>query len=460
MGEKTLWSGGRLSSDIDRTMAELNNSLPIDKRMAAEDIQGSLAWAEAIHHAGILSAAELNLIQNGLNQVAKEIETGTMQYRASDEDIHSAVERRLTEIVGSVGGKLHTGRSRNDQVVTDFRLWAKNNLPAVRIRLRNLQHALINRAEAVSEEIVSGYTHFQQAQPILFSHWFLSHFWPLQRDILRLEEILCRLDECPLGCGALAGTTLKIDREELASKLGFSGVSQNSLDAVSDRDFVCDFLYTAAMIAMHLSRMAEALILYSTHEFGYVALSDRFSTGSSLMPQKKNPDSLELIRGKASVHLGLLTTMLANQKGLPSAYDKDLQEDKSLFFSAFDQTCISLEVMTGVIETLTVNGPRCRKAVNMMALATDAADYLVEKGMPFREAHHCIGKAVLRAEQLNQPLEALPLNEWQEISALFDESIYQVFSLENAIAKRNCIGGTSHEMVLAQLEKAKQILNK
>ena len=381
-----------------------------------------------------------------------------MQFLATDEDIHSAVERRLTEIVGPTGGKLHTGRSRNDQVVTDFRLWIKNNLPALQERIQTLQLALTNRAASEIDCILPGYTHFQQAQPILFSHWFLSHFWPLERDKSRLNDLIVRLDECPLGCGALAGTTLKIDRKQLANDLGFSRVSENSLDAVSDRDFVCDFLYAASMIAMHLSRMAEALILYSTLEFGFVTLSDRFSTGSSLMPQKKNPDSLELIRGKASVHLGQLTTMLANLKGLPSAYDKDLQEDKALFFNAYDQLSISLDVMTGVIETLTVNLERCCNAINMMALATDAADYLVDRGMPFREAHHCTGKAVLRAEQLHLPLESLPLTEWQAISPMFEESIFNVFSLDNAVSKRNSIGGTSKEMVLEQLSKAQALL--
>ncbi len=460
MGEKTLWSGGRLSSNIDQVMANLNNSLPIDKRMAAEDILGSLAWAEAIQQAGILSIEELKVIQDGLKQVADEIASGSIQFLPTDEDIHSAVERRLTELVGATGGKLHTGRSRNDQVVTDFRLWVKHNLPVLQDKIRDLQLTLTNRAATEMDCILPGYTHFQQAQPILFSHWFLSHFWPLERDHSRLNNLLNRVDECPLGCGALAGTTLKIDREILAKNLGFSRVSENSLDAVSDRDFVCDFLYAASMIAMHLSRMAEALILYSTFEFGFVTLSDRFSTGSSLMPQKKNPDSLELIRGKASVHLGQMTTMLANLKGLPSAYDKDLQEDKALFFSAFDQLTISLEVMTGVIETLTVNQERCRDAINMMALATDAADYLVDRGMPFREAHHCIGKAVLKAEQLNLPLEALPLTEWQAISPMFDSSIFDVFSLENAIEKRNAIGGTSKQMVRTQLEKAQQLLNR
>ena len=460
MKKNTLWSGGRLNAILDQSMSELNQSLSVDKRMADQDIMGSIAWAGAIYNAAILSKDEYEQIYDGLKQVQEEITAKSFVFQDTDEDIHTAVERRLTELTGTVGGKLHTGRSRNDQVVTDFRLWMKDKAVELEEHITELQSAFIERAKADQGIILSGYTHFQQAQPILLSHFWLSHFWALERDLTRLRETEAQADVMPLGCGALAGTAYPVDRFALAQALGFSRPAENSLDAVSDRDFVCDFLYWAAMLGMHLSRCAEAMILYSTMEFGYITLSDSFSTGSSLMPQKKNPDSLELIRGKSGVQTGRLVSMLTILKGLPSAYDKDLQEDKNLVFEAADTVSLEMAVMNGVLRTLTVNRQRCEQMINTQALATDIADYLVKKGMPFREAHHAVGKAVKLSETLQCDLKDIPLNQLKEISPLFDESIKTVFSLESSVSARNAFGGTSPDQVHSQIELAEKTIAK
>ena len=458
MEKNTLWSGGRLSAALNQSMADLNRSLDIDKRMAEQDIRGSQAWAKAIRGVDTLTDEEWTMIHTGLDRVLQEIQDGTFVYQDTDEDIHTAVERRLTEIIGPTGGKLHTGRSRNDQVVTDFRMWMMDIVPELETQLRALQESFLERAKKDIDVIVSGYTHFQQAQPILLSHWWMSHFWALDRDRQRLEEVLQHADSLPLGCGALAGTAYPVDRFDLAESLGFSIPSPNSLDAVSDRDFACDFLYWAAMLGMHLSRCAEAMILYSTMEFGYITLSDAFSTGSSLMPQKKNPDSLELIRGKAGMQSGHLFSLLSSLKGLPSAYDKDLQEDKQLVFAAADTASLVMAVMKGVLDTLTVNKDRCLSVLNTQALATDLADYLVKKGMPFRDAHHAVGKVVKLSETLKCDLKEIPMEQWKEISELFDEDVYATFSVENAVDARCAWGGTARFRVLEQIRFAEKVL--
>ncbi len=458
MTEKALWSGGRLDSVLDISMTKLNQSLDIDKRMAQEDVRGSIAWARAICDAGVLSETEFTQIRDGLERISEELSNNSFVYRSTDEDIHTAVERRLTELIGPNGGKLHTGRSRNDQVVTDFRLWIKNAGSGLSAQIVELQKAFLERARTDLDIILSGYTHFQQAQPILLSHWWLSHFWALERDKQRLKETIHGADSLPLGCGALAGTAYPVDRFKLAAELGFASPAPNSLDSVSDRDFVCDFLYWASMLGMHLSRCAEALILYSTMEFGYITLDDQFSTGSSLMPQKKNPDSLELIRGKSGGLTGRLCAMLTTLKGLPSAYDKDLQDDKMLVFGAADTAGLVMAVMSGVLKTLTVHPEQCRRKINTQALATDVADYLVKKGMPFREAHHVVGKAVKLAETKGIDLAEIPLAGWQEISPLFDANITEIFSLEAAISRRCSWGGTSREQVLKQIALAEKII--
>lgn len=458
MEKNTLWSGGRLDAALNQSMADLNRSLDIDKRMAEQDIRGSKAWAKAIHECGILTAEELELILTGLDRVLDEITSGIFSYQETDEDIHTAVERRLTELIGPTGGKLHTGRSRNDQVVTDFRMWIRDVIPQLDETIRSLQQSFLERARKDIDVYVSGYTHFQQAQPILLSHWWMSHFWALDRDRQRLEAAADQADSMPLGCGALAGTAYPVDRFALSESLDFSMPSPNSLDAVSDRDFACDFLYWASMLAMHLSRCAEAMILYSTMEFGYITLSDAFSTGSSLMPQKKNPDSLELIRGKAGMQSGRLFSLLSSLKGLASAYDKDLQEDKQLVFAAADTAALVMSVMKGVLDTLTVNKDRCYAVLNPQALATDIADYLVKKGMPFREAHHAVGKAVKFSEQDGCELSKLSMERWKEISPLFDEDVYGVFSVENAVDARCAWGGTARFRVIEQIRFAEKVL--
>lgn len=456
--KNTLWSGGRLGAELDKAMADLNRSLDVDKRMADQDIRGSVAWAGATHAAGILSDSEYALICEGLEKVRREIEDNAFVYQETDEDIHTAVERRLTEIIGPVGGKLHTGRSRNDQVVTDFRLWMMDTIPELEEGLKALQASFLERARRDIEVFVSGYTHFQQAQPILLSHWWMSHFWALERDRQRLQECAAHADCMPLGCGALAGTAYPVDRFDLAESLGFSMPAPNSLDAVSDRDFACDFLYWASMLSMHLSRCAEAMILYSTMEFGYLTLSDAFSTGSSLMPQKKNPDSLELIRGKAGIQSGRLFSLLSSLKGLASAYDKDLQEDKQLVFAAADTAALVMNVMKGVLDTLTVNKARCRELINTQALATDIADYLVKKGLPFRDAHHVVGRAVKLSETLKCDLKEIPLDQWQQLSPLFADDVYDVFSVENAVDQRCAWGGTARFRVLEQIRFGEKVL--
>ena len=383
---------------------------------------------------------------------------GTFEFQPGDEDIHTAVERRLKEWVGPLGGKLHTGRSRNDQVATDFRLWLLNETGYLEELLVHLQNILVERAEKDMGIVIPGYTHFQQAQPILISHWWLSHFWALQRDQQRLKELKNRTSSMPLGCGALAGTGFSVDRFALAKDLGFLQAAPNSLDAVSDRDFAMDFLYWASLLGVHLSRMAEALILYSTAEYGFVTMADEFSTGSSLMPQKKNPDPLELVRAKSGILSGKLVSLLAVMKGLPSAYDKDLQEDKPLVFEAADIVELLLPVTAGVVTTLTVNGTRTRAAIGWPVLATDAADYLVRKGVPFREAHTAVGKVVRRAEEKGVVLPELPLNEWVEIHSSFEADIYTIFNVDRSLEWRSAWGGTAPVAVQQQIQAAKAAL--
>jgi argininosuccinate lyase len=430
----------------------------VDKRLFTEDIRGSQAWSRALAAAGVITSQEAETLVNGLDTIKGEMESATFEFKEGDEDIHTAMERRLTELTGPVGGKLHTGRSRNDQVATDFRLWLMSAAAKLDESMRGLQQALLSRAQRDMDVILPGYTHFQQAQPILFSHWWLSHFWPLQRDRERLRQLCDRSSVLPLGSAALAGTTFDIDRFSLAADLGFSEPSPNSLDAVSDRDFAVELLFWAALTGVHLSRMAEALILYSTIEFGFVTMADEFSTGSSLMPQKKNPDLLELARGKSGTLTGLLTGMLATLKGLPSAYDKDLQEDKSAVFTAFDTMIVMIPVLEGVISSLTVNADRCRNAIHPAVLATDLADYMVSKGVPFRTAHEAVGKAVRMAEERKETLQSLPLSEYQAIDPNFDKDLYTALSLEASVNRRRVYGGTAPDAVKKQMEEARKIL--
>jgi argininosuccinate lyase len=454
----TLW-GGRFSEKQNQLAAEFNNSLPFDWRLAAVDVRGSIAWALALARANVITALEAEQLVAGLNTIRDEIEDDRLDFNTGEEDIHSLVERRLGELVGAVAGKLHTGRSRNDQVATDFRLWTLDAIAQIDVQVKNLQAVLIKRAEMDLEwsVLLPGYTHFQRAQPILLSHWWLSHFWPLQRDRERLGQLRDRVAVSPLGAGALAGTAFPIDRSALASDLGFDRASPNSLDAVSDRDFAAEFLFVATLIGIHLSKLAESLILYSTMEFGFIELADAFSTGSSLMPQKKNPDPLELTRGKAGTLIGYLTGLLATLKALPSAYDKDLQEDKPAVFATTDTLLVMLPVMTGAIDTLTVYADRMKAALDANMLATDLADYLVQRGVPFREAHGLAGRAVKKAIELEVSLDRLPAYEWKAISPLIAEDVASVFDFMAAVDRRSVIGGTGREAVKQQLEEAKQV---
>jgi argininosuccinate lyase len=451
----TLW-GGRFSQPPDQLAFDLNASLPVDKRLALQDVDGSRAWADAIHRAGILTDKEHASISLGLDTVRKEFAAGQFIFAPSDEDIHTAVERRLTELIGEAAGKLHTGRSRNDQVATDFRLWMLETIPALDSALKDLQSALVEQAEQAGETLMPGYTHLQRAQPVLLAHWWLSHYWPLQRDRDRLADLTKRVSILPLGSGALAGVPFEIDRVALAAALGFADVSRNSIDGVSDRDFAAEYLFCTTMIGIHLSKLSEQIVLFTSAEFGFFELSDAFSTGSSLMPQKKNPDVFELTRGKAGTLLGLFAGLLATLKGLPSTYDKDLQEDKAPVFQATDMLLAILPVIAGALRTLTVRSERLRSAIDSTMMATDLADYLVQKGVPFRKAHELAGKVTRAARERKVRLEELSLEAYRAIGP-FDADVYQVFDPMKSIEKRNAIGGTSRQSVKNQLAEIRRI---
>jgi argininosuccinate lyase len=443
---------------MDERMARFNNSYPFDSRMWDEDIRGSLAWARQIHSAGVICAAELAELTKGLAAVRAEFAAGSFAAQPSDEDIHSAVERRLGELAGAVAGKLHTGRSRNDQVATDVRLWTLGAIERAGAALQELQAALLAQAEAAGDALMPGYTHLQRAQPILLAHWLLAHFWPLQRDRERLADCAKRTAVLPLGSSALAGTPLRIDRAALAADLGFAEASPNSLDAVSDRDFIAEFLFCAALIGVHLSRLAEDIVIYSTSEFGFVALDDAYSTGSSLMPQKKNPDSFELLRGKSGRLVGGLMGVLTVLKGLPSTYDKDLQEDKEPLFDAADTLELALPVAAGAIATARFNRERMLAALDDAMLATDIADYLVERKAPFREAHKVVGILVREAEQRGVTLSSLPFEAFRAVHPTFGEDLLDTFDYSRSAASRAVAGGTAPQAVRAQIERARQCL--
>ena len=450
----TLW-GGRFSTKLNDQAWDLNSSLAVDQRMTIQDVDGSLAWADALHKANILLDKEYASISLGLAAVKEEFAAGRFSFAPSDEDIHTAVERRLTELIGSVAGKLHTGRSRNDQVATDFRLWMLGAIPALDTALKDLQSAFVEQAELAGETLMPGYTHLQRAQPILLSHWWLSHYHPLQRDRERLIDLTARVSVMPLGSGALAGTPILVDRVALAESLRFAEASPNSLDAVSDRDFAVEYLFCATMIGIHVSKLAEQIILYTTAEFGFFELSDSFSTGSSLMPQKKNPDVFELTRGKAGALIGMLTGLLATLKGLPSTYDKDLQEDKAPVFAATDTLLAILPVIAGATRTIVAKPERMRAAIDSTMMATDLADYLVDKDIPFREAHAIAGKAVRAAGEKKIELDEMPLAAYQALSPAFEVDVYQVFDPLKSVEKRNAIGGTSPQSVKIQIANCK-----
>ena len=452
-----LW-GGRFARETDALVRQFNDSIGFDIRFFQEDIDGSIAWTKGLVKAEILTAAEAAEIAAGLEEVRAEILNDTFAVAAGDEDIHTAVERRMTEIVGDVGGKLHTGRSRNDQAATDFRLWIMRAIDEVQVVISELQAALIEHAEAHLHVPMPGYTHLQHAQPVTWGHFILSHFWPLVRDKERFASARHVTDELPLGSAALAGTGFPIDRDLLAAELGFSRITQNSLDAVSNRDYVADFLYAAAMLGLHMSRLSEQLILFSSQEFGFVRLDDAYSTGSSLMPQKKNPDTLELTRGKSGRLLGNMVGLLATIKGLPSTYDKDLQEDKEPVFDTFDTIMVMVPVMTGLIKTLKIRPERMAAQLEPNLLATDLADYLVKRGVPFRQAHHIVGAVVQLSESQDIPMTDFTLDDLEEISEHFGPDVVEVFNFESSLAARTVTGGTAPATLKAQVAKAKAAL--
>lgn len=450
-----LW-GGRFAAEPSAEMDRLNRSLPVDRRLWREDIAGSRAWATALGAAGVLSADESRQLCDGLDRVADLLAGwGASEWDgAADEDIHSLVERLLREQVGPVAGKLHTGRSRNDQVATDTRLWANAAIARLDGLLRDLVAALASQAERHVETVMPSYTHLQRAQPISAAHWLLSHAWPLARDRRRLADAAARVSVLPLGSGAIAGCPFPVDRELLRELLGFGEVSRNSVDAVADRDWIAELLFVTAMVGTHLSRLAEDLVLFASAEFGFVRLSDQYSTGSSLMPQKRNPDAMELARGKAAGLIGALTTGLVMLKGLPTGYNKDLQDDKITLFTAFDTLETLLPAVTGSIATMEVVSERCAAAVDPAMLATDVADFLVRAGVPFRTAHEMVGRLVRAAEERGTSIDRLPAAVFEEVSEAFvGADLAQLFDPLASLAARAGVGGTAPSAVRRQLEE-------
>ena len=450
----SLW-GGRFSEPSDEDLRRLNDSIDFDHVLYAEDIEGSIVYARALAQAGVLEVDEAEAIVDGLQQVMQEFDSNSFEVAEGDEDIHTAVERRLIEIVGDVGGKLHTGRSRNDQVATDFRMWTMRAADQLHQELRLLQTAIVSAAESHTETVMPGYTHLQPAQPITAAHWLMSFFWMLERDQERLRAAKKSMAVCPLGSGALAGTPFAIDRERIAADLGFDKPSENSLDAVSDRDFVADMLYVISICAVHLSRLAEDILIYSNAALGFITLDDRYSTGSSLMPQKRNADPMELMRGKTGRLIGNLAGFLTTLKGLPSGYNKDLQEDKEALFDSLETMHQLLPVVTATVSSLQINAEAMTTALTEDLLATDLADYLVGKGAPFRQSHHIVGQIVRLAAEGDVSLSQLPLSALRGVSEFFDDDVAQVFDYRRSVAQRNGFGGTAPEAVRAQINRAK-----
>lgn len=456
--ESKPWSG-RFSQPLHPAVPAFTASLAFDRRLWPYDLDGSRAWARALRRAGLVTEGELNLLLAGLDEVGQELEQGSFPFRPELEDIHMNIERRLQEKVGAVGGKLHTGRSRNDQIALDERLYLRDVIRHVDGGLRETQSALIARAEEHLGAVMPGYTHLQRAQPVLLSHHLLAYVFMLQRDRERFRDCLARVNVLPLGAGALAGTAFAIDLPALARDLGFSAVAPNSQDAVSDRDFVIEFLAASAILGMHLSRLATDLTLWATAEFGFVEFPDRFATGSSLMPQKKNPDVAELVRGKTGRLYGNLLAVLTTMKGLPLAYNRDMQEDKEPLFDSADTLEAFLSVLPPVLRSLTFNLERMREVAGAhFATATDLADYLVRKGLPFRQAHEAVGRVVQHCLAVGKSLETVSLAELQRFSPLFEADVFQAITVEASLRARAVPGGTAPEAVRQALAHAKALV--
>ncbi|WP_147532619.1 argininosuccinate lyase [Bacillus marasmi] len=455
---KKLW-GGRFTKSAEEWVDEFGASISFDKQLVFEDLEGSIAHVTMLAKCGIISPEEGEMIKKGLQELKEEAKQNKLPFSVKLEDIHLNNESFLTEKIGPVGGKLHTGRSRNDQVATDMHLYLRNQLGLIIELIEELQSTLVEQAEKHVETIMPGYTHLQRAQPISFAHHLLAYFWMLERDKERYTQNLNRTNISPLGAGALAGTTFPINRHYSAELLEFDGIYENSLDAVSDRDFILEFLSSSSILMMHLSRLSEEIILWSSQEFRFIELDDSFSTGSSIMPQKKNPDMAELIRGKTGRVYGNLVGLLTVLKGLPLAYNKDMQEDKEGMFDTVKTVTGSLKIFAGMIRTMKVRTDEMTKATkNDFSNATELADYLAEKGLPFREAHEVVGKLVLTCVNKGCYLADLSLDEYKAANSLFEEDIYHALEPYTAVERRNSAGGTGFKQVKLALEKAKQCL--
>jgi len=454
-----LW-GGRFTGGLDPLMVSYNESIYFDRAFHTQDILGSIAWARANHKAGILTAAEFAAIESGLNKVEEEWLAGTFKIIPGvDEDIHTANERRLGEIIGKdIGGKLHTGRSRNEQVATDMRLWLRDELRKIESYLVDFLKVVAARAEQEVDILVPGYTHLQRAQPVRWSHWMLSYGMAFASDLDRLREVIVRVNQSPLGAGALAGNCFGVDREAMAKELGFDGLLWNSMAAVSSRDFVVEAMQWGSMLMTHVSRWAEDLILYSTGEFAFVRLADAYSTGSSLMPQKKNPDSLELLRGKSGRVFGQMAGLMMTVKGIPSTYNKDLQESVEPMLDHVKSVSDSIQIATGVLSTMGVNPQKMMASLDPFMLATDLADYLVRKGVPFRETHHISGQCVAFSERTGVRMDQMSYTDFQNIDSRFAEDVLLCFNYEHSVEQHSAIGGTAKARVLEQVEILKKLL--
>ena len=456
-GASSMW-GGRFAGGPSAVMQRINASIDFDKRLYSQDIRGSKAHCGMLVKTGILSAEDGDAILNGLDRILQEIESGHFIFRSELEDIHMNVESRLAELVGDAAGRLHTARSRNDQVATDFRLWVRDTLDGMEGALKDLQIALLDKAEQHAATVMPGFTHLQAAQPVTFGHHMLAYVEMFGRDRSRLRDARLRMNECPLGAAALAGTSFPIDRHMTAAALGFDRPTANSLDSVSDRDFALEFLSAAAIAAVHLSRLAEELVIWTTAQFRFVTLSDGFTTGSSIMPQKRNPDAAELIRAKAGRVIGDLNALLIVMKGLPLTYSKDMQDDKEPVFEAADTLELSIAAMTGMIRDLTVNTNRLKESAGAgFTTATDIADWLVRvAGVPFRQAHHITGRVVRLAEEQNCGLEDLSLTALQEIDARLTSDVFSVLGVEASASSRTSFGGTAPVNVAASVKAARE----
>ncbi|GHA26072.1 argininosuccinate lyase [Devosia pacifica] len=454
-----MW-GGRFSSGPDAIMEEINASIGFDQRLYRQDISGSIAHATMLAEVGILTQADRDAILGGLNEVLAEIEGGTFTFSRALEDIHMNVESRLREKIGDAAGRLHTARSRNDQVATDFKLYVRDCIDTLVAQIATLQLALVERAESEAQTVMPGFTHLQSAQPVTFGHHLLAYVEMLGRDAGRLTDARKRLNESPLGSAALAGTPYPIDRDMTAKALGFERPTANSLDAVSDRDFILETLAAASICAMHLSRFSEELVIWSSAQFGFIKLSDKFTTGSSIMPQKRNPDAAELIRAKIGRIMGALNSLLVVMKGLPLAYSKDMQEDKEVAFDALDAFSLSLAAMTGMVSDLSVDRERMRAAAGAgFSTATDIADWLVrEADIPFRDAHHITGRIVAAAEAKGCGLEGLTIEDLKAVDDRLDSRIHKVVTVEHSVAARTSYGGTAPENVIVQAARWKSAL--